>query len=318
MHMNIKIFFGLFVMMSFLLASAAVFADNDTLSDDAETTRTVGPQERIQQRQDARAERVERVQERVAQVQDRIAQAREAWGNAKERYEAHRADYQELLGEARECRKNNNCEDVRASLLEKSIEVVQTSAERTINHLEEVKQRVDGSELRIKEDIIADIDAKIAELERLSEDVGQATTKQEVQEAARAIRAVWQEFNTKSKMYIGFALHNQMGNIIERAEHLETQLEARIETSGIDTSLVADDLADFHEAIALAKEKHAQALSVLEDGYTSQDEATMREAVQEAKSLLREAKDHLRDARDALISIVRIINAEGVSLEEAE
>ncbi len=93
------------------------------------------------------------------------------------------------------CNNSNSteCEEARENIQKHAIEVVIKSAERLITHLNKIKYQIQNTEEMNEtraEEIIANIDSAIEELESAKTQAEEATTKEEIKEVAQMIRNI--------------------------------------------------------------------------------------------------------------------------------
>jgi hypothetical protein len=189
------------------------------------------------------------------------------------------------------------------------------AAEAIINHLEKVKSKVQESEdldEKETESIIADINAKIDEINDAKADVEAATTKEEIRAAAKKINVAWKRIKAKSKIHAREVVNGKVRSLVKRSEHLEKKLDrilAEMEEKGIDVEGIDEKVTQFSDKIAEARDKLRQSNEKFKEAKATGVDEDRKTLLEEAKALAREAHDDLKEAHDILKEIVREIKA---------
>jgi len=219
---------------------------------------------------------------------------------------------------------SDECNELREQTQEYAKEYLINGAKISIEHLNKIKAKIEGSEEideEKAEEMIADINNAIAKLEDAIAQVEAAQTKDEVKDAAKAINRIWKAIKHKERMYAARLVYAKVWNIIRRSEHLEERLDkilAEMEEQEIDVSDINDMVDQFSEEITEAKDKFKETEDLLRKAHSlitnspDEDEITeVTKLVEQAKELLKEAHQSLKDAHRLLVQIIKDIKDAG-------
>ena len=140
---------------------------------------------------------------------------------------------------------------------------------------------------------------KIAEVENVLADVEAAEDLDELKEAGKDLVDVWKGMKHKLQEHIHQYEVMRLGEIVQRAEHLEIKLDRvleKIEEMDASVEGLDDKVDEFSTHISEAKENFEDAKELIEEAkdLTGEDK---QEVLDEAKGLISEAKDHLKEAQ---------------------
>ena len=241
-----------------------------------------------------------------------LERAKQRFENAKEKFN----EAKETLKEERDAFKEAKENEDDAAILEHSKNYLLRTAEALISHLEKIKAKIQESS-QISDDgeakMVAEIDAQITEINIIKAEIEAATTKEQIKEAAKKLRAKWNRLKHIARLHSERVVSARVEGLVNRGIVLEKKLDhilQKAEEKGIDADVSAEVEA-FSSKIALAKDKYAQAQAKLESvldlkaGNATNDQ--IKSAADEAKSLLKEARDALKEAHDILKEIVKKI-----------
>ncbi|MFH1391712.1 MAG: hypothetical protein ABIH20_05355 [Candidatus Diapherotrites archaeon] len=241
------------------------------------------------------------------QIKERIEQAREAYRVRKENYLDARSDYQErrrelrgqledfnsLRQELKEARENQK-EEIRAALKDRSRLVLLEQVEATLARLEAIKES-DSVPENIDE-IIAYFEEKKIELE--NEDL----TKEEIIELSKEIRSHWKVKSQEMQRNIGMKLSNGINGIINKSRTFSARLSAladKLEARGSDVNGLDEGIAQLNSDINVLETQY----QALRDAYAE------AETQEDAKEILREAHELLKEANKKLLEDFRLMKA---------
>ncbi|MBU0756979.1 MAG: hypothetical protein KKF44_02855, partial [Nanoarchaeota archaeon] len=257
-------------------------------------------------------------------AQEKIMQANEKFEKAKERYQNAKDRFKEAKDAFDAAVKNGDEEEAK----EHAKEFLLKSADMIIESLNKVKEQAAGNDDLTEEeaqDIIDDMDEKIAEIEAAKAQVEAAETKEEIKEAGSLIIKDWNRIKYRLRLHAGRTISAKVQDVLKRSEQLEARLDSAIadlEEKGYDVSAVDDQVDEFSNLVDLARQKFNDAKDRLgeardmADGDSTQEEADAADTkVEEAKALVNEAHRLLKDAHDMLKEIVRDIKTIDPSAE---
>lgn len=313
-------------------------AEEDDNTDETDTATSMGNggrlKERLKEIEEERTERLKDLQENPdwakynetlgykARVLDKIKieKARENYIKAKERFILKKMDleqaklkFQEKQELRKQCKETGDCNITDEELIEHAKNFLGNSADAIIEHLNKVKEKIQENEDLTDEEanaMIAKIDAKIAEIEAAKEQVQNATTRQEIVDAAQTINAAWKNIKMQTEVYANGLINARIGGIIVKSDHLSEKLSkilARMEANGKNVSDVQPLIDEFDAKIKLAKEKYEAAVQAYKEYWLAEDKPEAKDKLEEAKDLLKEAKEALKDANEKLREIVKAI-----------
>ncbi len=219
---------------------------------------------------------------------------------ALEAYKSARQDYLKMMERARG--------GARGVTLDRAKSFLLSSIDAMIAHLQMVKARVDISRSLTEEqraEIIETLDSYIAWLEDKRTEAEQASTKEELVEVAKDVRAKWLEVRVEVKKIAGKIIISKLDYVLSKAEEIGDRLEARVEAlkaQGYDTQELEELLADYREHLSLAKEKRDAAKEKFEE-ISSVQEA--HQLFRGANQLIRGANRHIREMFKDLRQIVK-------------
>lgn len=240
-------------------------------------------------------------------------------------FKAAKAEYDTAKEELREARKA--FDDAKKSgdseaAMEAAKDYLLFAADIEIAALEKIQGKVEGSEELTEEEaaeIIADVDAKLTELEDAKAAAEAATTKEEVQEAAKTILRIGKNIKVRFARHVMRMKYRQVGVVVERSAHLEERFDCAVTTleeNGIDTASIQTLMDEFSAKVESAREKFSQADEMLKEAKALRDtdetgEGQVTGKVQESRMLLQEAQSDLKDAHTILKDILREAKASG-------
>jgi hypothetical protein len=187
------------------------------------------------------------------------------------------------------------------------------ASDAIIAHLEKVKSKAHESEDLGQEEadsIIADIDAKISEINDAKAKVEAAETKEEIKSEAKKINAVWKRIKVKSKIHAREVVNGKVRAILKISGHLEKKLDrilAEMEERDIGVEGIDEVVDKFSDNVAEARKKLKQSNEKFREAKAAGIEQERKDLLQEAKSLAKEAHGSLKDAHDILRGIVKAI-----------
>ena len=245
----------------------------------------------------------------------------EDFKGAKERYNAAKNGLKEARKAFDDAKKAGDPE----ATMEAAKEYLLLAVDIEIAALEKIKGKVEASEELTEDEaaeILADIEVKITKLEDARAAVEAATTKEEVQEAARTILGIARKIKVRFARHVTRIKFQQVGAVVGRSSHLEERFDcavATLEEQDVDTTLIQDLMDEFSAKVEAAKNKHSQANVLLKEAKELREtddtgEGQVSGKVQESRKLLQEAQSDLKNAHTILKDILREVKASGGKL----
>lgn len=254
-----------------------------------------------------------------------LTQFRERFEKAKEDFKEAKDALNETRNRLREAKEKRD----ETAIINNSKTYLLRTADVLINHLEKIKAKVQESK-NIANDteakIVAEIDARIAEINKIKADAQAATTKEQVKEAAKKLREVWSKLKTLINLYTERVVSARVEGIVNQELVLEKRLDNILEKEkekGVEVD-VNSEMNQFSEKIATSRDKYKQAQDKLSEALDlkakneSADTEKIKTLVNEANELLKQARDSLKDAHEILKALVKKIKeaAPGVNISD--
>ena len=280
--------------------------------------------------------REDRFRERVVD-KDVLSKAKETYKNAKEKaeelrraYEARKNNWKEAKDKLDSCRDTeDNCFEDESDAIESGKEFLLGAAERAMTYFEKLKSKIESSddisEARAQA-LVADIDSVLNRLESIVEMIRDATTKDEVNSAAKELRKVWEVVKEKGKAHATKIIQAKLSDLIERAYATGERVEgavANLEEEGTDVSEIDALLDNYYALLEKTRDIHAQAEEIREDArkqITEDMSPELRkdigERLKEANEKTKDAKEVLKEAHKTLRDIVKLLKKLGGILSE--
>ncbi|MBN2112294.1 hypothetical protein JW707_04305 [Candidatus Woesearchaeota archaeon] len=258
----------------------------------------------------------ERIQERIELAQERYATAKQRYMAAKQAHISARERLNQTKEAYNSCKGNQTeeCDQVRAQVKTNSKQFLMNSGDRVVAMLEKIRERVASCEYLSDEEVeerVAEIDAKIAEIEDAQETVeslGNESTAAEMRNAVNAINQAWKRSQTVMKNQVGRLMNDKIGGIAVKSENLAERLQNAIgtlEEQGEDTAELEQLMEQFRNRIQNAEEHQELA----REKYQESNSGEVDEAMQEANRHMQEAHNELQEAHTLLVQIMRQIRA---------
>jgi hypothetical protein len=251
-------------------------------------------QEKNEAKRSALRARFEAAKEARAMKRETFRQFKEQRQQIKQDREAARAELGAVRETLRECgaKDTAECEAARNKARGASRAFLTKAAEHIIAMLERTRERIEASQMKddVKAQMLADIDAKLAELGAAQETVaslGDDATKQDLKDAAQIIRDAWKDSKKSIKNGIGKVAGQRIGGVIHKMDHLDDKFDrviAQLKKQGKDTSLAEAKTAEFEAKLEAAEKLHAEAMALFESGDSSGAAEKLRAAHVELKA----------------------------------
>ncbi len=248
------------------------------------------------------AKRSERAYEQLKENEEKL----------KEKYEERLQKANETMERVRECKKNPD-DEVCANVTEKAInafrEAALNAADRVINYLEKVKERLNSSQDLTEDEaakITANIDALIGKVESIKTRIAAATTKEELNAAVKQLKEELKAIKSEGEDSTQRIILAGTNGIIQRSEIIEKKADcslSSLEGNGTDTSSIDAKLEEYSLLITTARQKVQEA----KDAFNPDDKA----AIEKSRALTKEARDAVQEAQERLNGIRKDIRGLG-------
>ena len=279
-------------------------------------------QERLLEK-DASAIRAElsRFKEVKATQKEELLQKREIIKSERDRLKLAYDEFKDTFKEQRDELKKLRDDFIKNKDGERSIEAAKAylnkAVDVAITDIEVIKQRVlqsDDLEQSTVDAVVAKLDAEIAELKAVKENIASATTKEELKVIAQDLHKKWNAVKHRLEHAKKALLHAKMGEVITRSKYLEAKLDrilVRMEESGKDTTQVNALAENFSMHIAKANQDFKDAKNMIILAILKADDNASRS---EIERLLKSAHEELKTSHEILKQIMRMLREEKVSL----
>ncbi|MAG15456.1 hypothetical protein CMO88_00170 [Candidatus Woesearchaeota archaeon] len=218
------------------------------------------------------------------------------------------------------CKENSNaenCEKVNEEALDRAKEAALNIIERLVNHIDKIKDKLEGSQDLTEADVaekISRLDSLLGEVDEIKISIEAATTKRELNDAVKDLRAIVNKIKVKSKAYSQGIIRAHTIGIIHRSEIAEKKLDcslSALEDEGLDIDDVDAQVDEFSELIHSARDNIKEAKNVFDK--------ESDEAVEESKLLISSARDSVKEAQSKLVDIRKtIVDLGGTICTEAQ
>ncbi len=245
------------------------------------------------------------MKQRFMEQKKNLMEKKEAFMNTKRDVKDVKDKIRELCKDNKE---NERCKLQKKQLKENAKPHLLRSAETMIKILENLKTRVENSDIEDKTAAIETINNKIAKINEIKskiEAINESTTNVDIKAISKELREEWTSFNKSLKLHSQNVFNNRMSGILVKAEKLETKLDRmlnKLKEQGFDTSLVESDIQKFKENVKLARDNFDKAKAKYEEAKASG--AREGTAIKESKDLLKTAHKNLQDAQHNLRDII--------------
>ncbi len=261
------------------------------------------------------------VQEKIRQFKEARLQAQGNRQEIREDRQEVRADYKEEVQAFKELRMQllkckgsdtDTCAQVKLRIKAQSKEHLLKTADKILELLNRLKERVQNSKIEDKTTLIADIDAGIKKINDEKTKINalpENPTADQIKETAKELRQTWVNVRKTIKLGAEASVNFGVKGVLVRAEMLQTRLDttlAKLKAEGKDTTQAEASVQAFKDHIAKAKDLAAQAKAKFEAARNSQ-EADFDAQVKAGHDLLIQARAELKLAqqslREAVVSI---------------
>ncbi|MFP4523884.1 MAG: hypothetical protein ACLFO2_01015 [Candidatus Woesearchaeota archaeon] len=240
--------------------------------------------------------------------------ARERYEEAADKYRERKDSFYEEREDWREAVRQGDEE----AAVSHAKNYLMHAADMVIGTAEKVRARVEANDDLSEgeaDEILADLNETVENMEAAKEAVETAETKDEVKAAARAIQESWKRHAHQVRVRAHQAVKTDVGEILSRSRALESRLDsilAEMEARNVTVENLDHLLTTFSEKVDEARELYEESEVLFEQAKDERD----KDALQRSKELSREAHEKLREAHRVLVDIVRKVKQEGFDIED--
>ncbi len=264
-------------------------------------------------------------------INDRLSNVRERMQGLKEKTRDVQKEFRDERGNIRkEVRKvcqddkeSDDCVKARDQGLSEMKELLKNTADRMIDHLENVKVRISANENISDEDkqaVIARLDLSIADLVEAKADVDAATTEQELKDAAKSIRDVWKKIKFHAFWAVAFNIDVRFEHLLRKFNHYKEILDCvldEMQSQGKDTGIVGPLVDEYDGHVDAAVAAHAKAHDLVQEARVldwESDAEKIRELLHQAREQLKISHQELREAYAILKDIMQAVKESGADV----
>ncbi|MEK6973822.1 MAG: hypothetical protein AABW41_01100 [Nanoarchaeota archaeon] len=208
---------------------------------------------------------------------------------------------------------NTICQELRQKSFENAKQYLLNNIDALINHLNSLKAQLQVSEELTSEEAserITKIDELIKDLNELKTELQSADSKDKVIDLNKKLKELFKDIKEHSLLSREYIKYGRIGEIIERAEHLEAKLariQDRFGQNLTNNTELNSLIGQFEDKITDAKQKYndARVKFLAAKNATSADE--IQTLVKAGHALLVGAHKDLKDAHNLLKEIFRIL-----------
>lgn len=294
-----------------------------------------GPRLGMMKNQSERKEMMQEGKERMKEARENFREARDRYNETKEQFKEARDALKESQEQARKaCRINNSSEDCkqfRDEITAQSKEFLVSSADRILNMLEQIKEKVtaaDAIDTERQATIIADLDESIANVEAAkakAEALDEDSTKEEYKEVAEELREAWKDAKKHSKLGLGRLNETKIDAILSRFALVQVKIASTIDqlaAAGYDTVALEINSQKLSEEVASAQANFEKAKELYDQAVSADEVDTLvgqaNEYIQAAHQDLREAHSILKEILDEIKEAQRSLNSDDTNQTEGD
>ena len=220
--------------------------------------------------------------------------------NIRKNFEEARKEIKERRVKLADCRSkfDNSCKQIRDEYRKDAVEVLLNVADRMINHLENLKTKVENSEMENKADFAAQIDVNIKTITNIKaeiEGLGENPSREDIKKINGGLRTELKEVKKHTNSAQVYALTHKMGGVIVKMNHLQNRLDnvlLKLKEKNIDDSNVKAKVNDFNVNLKEATRLYADAEVKLKQGASPSE---VHDLVKQSHQYLKKAHDNLKE-----------------------
>lgn len=262
---------------------------------------------------------------KAAQAKEDYLDSKEEYIKSRQKFNQTKERFNQAKAKVKACEGDDSeeCEEIREKIMDHAKEHLTNIADRLIAHVEQIISRIESNEYLDEEEageMISKAEDYIAQIESVKDDIGSASTKEDIQEATGKLREVWTEMEKDLGIAAGKMVNARIGGIVVRSEQLSIKLERileRMEENNIDTDDIDPLIAEFDQGIENAKSNYSMAMEKFREAKETTPPNT--ELIKEGHDYMKDAHNSLKDAASKLREIVIAIkNAGGAEMIESD
>jgi len=223
--------------------------------------------ERVQEKLQFRREIAK---EQIQKARQRYQTAKQSYLNARQRYQTAKENIQKAKDTVERCRSDDEeaCTQARLQIKSQSKNFLESTADRVIGILEQLKAKIEANEDLTEEEaseMMDNLDEQIQKVEDAKgvvENLDNESTTEDIREAANTIKEVWKETKVTAKQSAGRVVNAKVGGIIVQIEHVQEKLDRiieRLQNEGYEIEGIEAIYADFEDELGKARENYEKA-----------------------------------------------------------
>jgi len=265
-------------------------------------------QEKRENRNERRAKVKSNLDTNIGKAISLRQKTREEFKERKEKFIEKREKLAEVRVKAKDCKGDSEkCEMLREEILVRSQDHLLTSIEHLEGMFKKLKIRITNSEsIENKEDILANIDAKIEVANKLYAEINamENPSKEELKVKAKAVKILFVESKQNIKLNSNLVISHRIKAAIHKSEKLLEKLNK------LSLKLEGESKTEFDAKIEAFNLKLTEAKTELDLAVKINSEGEF----QKAKEHIKEAYKRLKEAHEELKQAARIVVKSKVSL----
>ena len=258
--------------------------------------------------------KVDRARDNFLKAKERFSAAREKYNGAKDKFKERKAKLSECGEE-----ETGECDEAREGIKADAKEHMLGVAEMILEHIEKIKERVEGNEDLSEEEaaeILEDLEAKAVKILEAKAIIEASTSKEDIIESAKVLKMAWSGIKKRVKVHAKRVVNARIGGIIVKSKQLEVKLEkilGRMTENGIDVSSVESLIDEFNSLLEEARAKYEEAVEKLKEAKSSDDPDSS--LIDEGQASMKESHSKLQEAQKVLRDILKEIKDNGKLLQ---
>lgn len=260
--------------------------------------------------------------EKIEELRKEVEKTKEKYEKAKTDLEEAKNKFKEKIELKKSCKETGDCNVTEEQLIEHAKKFLGNSANAIIEHLNKAKTKIQENEALTEEEakeMTAKIDSKIVEIQAAKQQAENATTKEDIRQAAMKINASWKNIKTVTRAHSLIIANSHLGGVIAKSEKLNEKLQkivTRMEENGKNTENIKPLVEEYKTKVNTAKEKYDLATQKYKEFWLAEGKPEAVEKLKEAQDLIKEAKQLLKEANEKLREIAKLARTEREEVEK--
>ncbi|MBR9676539.1 hypothetical protein GOV04_00165 [Candidatus Woesearchaeota archaeon] len=246
--------------------------------------------------------RLEQAQERYQTAKEDYMAARERYEQAKQDYESTKTQLTRVRTQVKDCGSDDTatCDAIRAEYRSKAKDHLENTADRIIEALEKIKAKAEENN---NTELVAKLEAKIAEVKSAKETVGELdenSDEEDLQEAVKTIKTSAVQAQKTAKVAAGKVVVVKLRNAYNKERNIQKRMQHKLEVmqeQGLDTTEFENALGQVDTHLDNARDMYLET----KDAYdNAENKAEFNRLASAADSKVRQIHQELKLAHQAL------------------